>query len=193
MSNPFTAVLGVTTFAAVILSGWADLILAATWKKFYFTSGVLVFRQQISIASRYTNTPPPSLLEKRLSSCWLGSFTFRELEANQYGFRQKFFSFTWNPVTHGLIVFDAENNLVTVKGYLNWTVVSLTAFLLVVYPFLLLINGITRTEFLNLFTLCVTGCGLLFGLPYLMDRSRLKIITTTAAELWSRKYVNSQE
>jgi hypothetical protein len=193
MSNPFTAVLEVTAFAALILSGWADLILAGTWKKFYFTSGALVFQQQVSVASRHTNTPSPTLLEKRLSSCWMGSFAFKELEANQCGFRQKFFSFTWNPVTHGLIVFDTENNLITVKGYLNWSVLSLTTFLLVIYPFLLLINGITRTEFLNLFTICVIGCGLMFGIPYLIDRSRLKIIAATAAELWSRKYVNNQE
>jgi len=193
MSNPFTAILAVTAFAAVILSGWAYLILAAEWTKFYFTSGALVFWQQVSIESRHSNTPSPSLLEKRLSSCWMGSFTFKELESNQYGFRQKFFSFTWNPVTHGLIVFDTENNLITVKGYLNWVVMSLMTFLLVIYPFLLLINGITRTEFLNLFTLCVTACGLMFGIPYLMDRARLKIIAATAAELWSRKYVQNYE
>jgi len=192
MPNPSTIIFGVA-FVAIIFSGYADLILGATWRKFYFTSGVLVFRQQISIEARYSNIPAPSLFEKRLSSCWMGSFAFKELGFNQYGFRQKLFSFTWNSVIHGLIIFDTENNLVTVKGYLNWTVISLTAFLLVIYPFLLLINGIALTEFLNLFALCVIWCSLVFGLSYLQDRSLLKIITTTAAELWSRKYVNKRE
>jgi hypothetical protein len=192
MPNLSTIIFGVA-FVAIIFSGYADLILGATWRKFYFTSGVLVFRQQISIEARYSNIPASYLFEKRLSSCWMGSFTFKELGFNQYGFRQKLFSFTWNSVIHGLIVFDTENNLVTVKGYLNWTVISLTAFLLVIYPFLLLINGVALTEFLNLFALCVIWCGLVFGLSYLKDRSLLKIITTTAAELWSRKYVNKQE
>lgn len=191
MPNLFTAILGITAFATVIISGWADWIFAVAWTKFYFTSGILVFWKQVSVASRYSEIPSPSLLEKRLSSCWMGSFIFKELEQNQYGFRQKFFSFTWNPVTHGLIVFDTEKNLITVKGYLNWIVLSLTAFLLVIIPFLWLINGITRTEFLNLFATSFIGCGLLFGLPYLMDRYRLTIITTTAAELWSRKYMRN--
>ena len=176
-------------FVAIIFSGYADLILGTTWRKSYFTSGVLVFRQQISIEARHSNIPAPSLFEKRLPSCWMGSFTFKELGFNQYGFRQKLFSFTWNSVTHGLIVFDPENNLVTVKGYLNWLVISLTAFLLVIYPFMMLINGVALAELLNLFTLCVIWCSLVFGLAYLKDRSLLKIITTTAAELWSRKYV----
>jgi hypothetical protein len=192
MSNTFTAILGGTWFTAVIFSALADLLLAATWTKCYFTSGVLVFRQQVSIESRHSNTPSPSLLEKRLSSCWMGAFAFKELESNQYGFRQRFFSFTWNPVTHGLILFDAENNQVTVKGYLNWFVLSLTASLLVIMPFLWLMNGITRTEFLNLFITTVIGCGLMFGILYIIDRSRLKMIATTTAELWSRKYMNNQ-
>jgi hypothetical protein len=189
----FTVILGSTTFVAVILSALADLILAISWEKFYFTSGFLVFRQQVSIESRHSNTPSPSLLEKQLSSCWMGSFAFKELESNQYGFRQRFFSFTWNPVTHGLIMFDAENNQVTVKGYLNWYVLSFTAFVLVIIPFLWLINGITRTEFLSLFITNVIGCGFIFGIPYLLDRFRLKMITVTAAELWSRKHVRIDE
>ena len=193
MSNTFTAILGGAAFAAVILSGLADLILAATWTKFYFTSGALVFWQQVSIESRHSNTPSPSLLEKRLSSCWMGSFAFKELQSNQYGFRQRFFSFTWNPVTHGLIMFDAENNLITVKGYLNWLVLSLTIFILIIVPLLWLITDITRTEFLNLFTTSVIGCGLIFGIPYLIDRSRLTMIAATAAELWSRKHVSNYE
>jgi hypothetical protein len=90
-------------------------------------------------------------------------------------------------------MFDAENNQVTVKGYLNWYVLSLTAFVLVIIPFLWLINGITRTEFLNLFTTNVIGCGFIFGIAYLLDRSRLKMIVVTGAELWSRKHVRIDE
>ena len=192
MSNSFTAILGVTAIAAMIISACAELVLVATWTKLYFTSGVLIFRKQVSIELRHSNTPTPALLEKRLSSCWMGSFAFKELESNQYGFREKFFSFTWNPVTHGLIVFDTENNQITVKGYLNWQVFSTTIFLLVIFPLLSLINGITRTEFFGYFIMCSIFCGLAFGLPYLMDRYRLRVIAATAAELWSRKYVNNQ-
>lgn len=129
MSNPSTIIFGIA-FVAVIISGYADLILGTTWTKFYFTSGVLVFRKQISIELRYSNVPTPSLFEKRLSSCWMGSFAFKELGTNQYGFRQKLFSFTLNPVTHGRIIFDTENSQITVEGYLNWLVLSITILLL---------------------------------------------------------------
>jgi hypothetical protein len=191
MTNTFTAILGITAFAVMILSGLAELMVAASWTKFYFTSGILVFRQQVAIESRHSNTPSPFLLEKRLSSCWMGSFAFKELEADQYGFRQRFFSFTLNPVTHGLVQFDTDNNRITVKGYLNWNVLSVVVFLLVITPFLWLFNGMTRTKFLDYFTICVIFCGLGFGVPCLLDRSRLKIIAATAAEFWSRKYVNN--
>lgn len=192
MSNPSAIIFGIA-FVAVILSGYADLILGIAWTKFYFTSGVLVFRQKVPIELRYSNIPAPSLFEKRLSSCWMGSFTFKELGLNQYGFRQKLFSFTLNPVTHGLIIFDTENNQITVEGYLNWLVLSLTILLLVVFPFLSFINGISYDEFINLLFTCVIGWSLLFGIPFLFDRSRLRIITETAVELWTRKYAHNYE
>ena len=192
MSNLSTIIFGIAIIA-VIFSGYADLIFGVSWRKFYFASGVLVFRQQVSIESRYSNIPAPYLFEKRLSSCWMGSFAFKELGLNQYGFRQKLFSFTLNPVTHGLIIFDTENNQITVEGYLNWLVLSLTILLLVVFPSLSLINNISRDEFINLLFNCVIGWSLLFGIPFLFDRSRLKIITETAVELWTRKYARNNE
>jgi hypothetical protein len=193
MSNSFASILGITAFAAVILSGLADLILADTGTKFYFTSGALVFRRQIKIKARHSNTPPPSLLEKRLSTSGMRAFTFKELESNEYGFHYKLFSLTWKPATHGLIVFDTENNLVTVKGYLNWLVISLTILILIILPFLWFITGNTLTEFLNQFGTGLIGCGLIFGIPYIIDLSRLTTIAATAAELWSRKHASNDE
>ena len=187
MTNPSIIIFEIA-FVAVIVSGIADLILGLTWTKVYFTSGILVYQQKISIESRYSNIPAPSLFEKRLSSCWMGSFTFKELELNQYGFRQKLFSFTLNPVTHGLIIFDTENNQISVNGYLNWLVFSLTVLLLFVFPFLSFINDVARDEFINLLSYCFIGWSLLFGIPLLVDRSRLRIICEIGVELWSRKY-----
>ena len=192
MLNPSTIIFGIA-FVAVIFSGYADLILGSSWKKFYFMSGVRVFRKQISIESRYSNIPTPSLFEKRLSSCLMGSFTFKELAPNQYGFRQKLFSFTLNHVTHGLITFDTEDNQITVEGYLNWLVLSITILLLVIFPSLSFIYSISRDEFTNLLFTCVFGWSLMFGIPILFDLSRLKIITEIAVELWTRKYAHNHE
>ena len=195
MSNSLAAILGLTGFAVMILSGLADLFLAITWAKPYLTSGVLLFTHHISIEERHTNLPPPSLLERKLSSIWISVFVFKELEANQYAFRRNFLRLDWNPILHGLVIFDAENGRVTVKGYSDWFMITFLILFFVLFPFLWLMDGTGFTDELWVLRTLgyVFGCGLIVGIPYLLDRDRLTKVATIAAELWSRKYIRGSE
>jgi hypothetical protein len=199
MLDKLAGILGFIIFVSIILSGLADIILSVTWTKRYFTSGVLIFSQSTPISKRYTDIPSADFINKRLYSFWIGGFTLKELDANTHGFRREFFSrrffrfrFNSNPMTHGVVIFDAHQNLVTVKGYLDWFMVTCIAGLVVV-PFMLLIAG---TVFAPKLALRASGyilgyilfsC-LITGILYLIDYYRLKNILATAVELWSRKY-----
>jgi hypothetical protein len=188
MSNILVGILGFAAFATVILSGLADIILAVTWMKRYFTSGVLIFIRHISLETYHSNIPPAALLDE--SSSWMGAFTFKQLDMNKYGFRRKFLSFAPQPIMHGLIIFDAKNKRVTVKGYLDWFMFSLSIILFILVPFMWLIGGMSFTEFSPLLVLgYVVFFGLLIGILYWIDFYRLTRIGKMAAELWSNKYV----
>lgn len=196
MTDTIEGILGFTVFSALILSGLADIILAVTWTKIYFTSGLVLFSRHVPIGQHHTDIPSTSLLNSRLYSFWMGGFIFRELDTNHYGFRRKFFSFAPRPMMHGLLIFDTENHKVVVKGYLDWFMVSFS-FVFLVLPFIIapvvwFIEDITYSpDFLLAVIGAVAFYGLIIGSLYLMDYSRLARITRVATELWSRKYVPS--
>ena len=193
MSNTIEEILGFTIFSAVMLSGLADIILAATWAKIYFTSGLVLFSRDVSIEAHHTNSPSASLLNSKLYSFWMGGLIFKQLEANKYGFRREFFSFAPKPMMHGLVFFDAENNRLIIRGYLDWFMVSFSIIFLVFVPILWLIEGFTLSADLFLFTIGpVAFFGFVIGILYLMDYYRLVRITNVAMELWSREYIRSQ-
>jgi hypothetical protein len=191
MSDILTGIIGFATFASILLSALADTILSATWTKTYFTSGVLLFVRRISIDAHYTNIPPSSRLNKRLYSFLMGGFIFKELDENKHGFRRKFFCFALNTILHGVIIFDAENRQITVKGYVDWFMISYSIMWLFSVPIMWLTANFTFVEQQSPLMAIgyVTFYCLIVGLMYLMDYYRLKKIATVAAELWSRKYV----
>jgi hypothetical protein len=194
MSNAIEQILGFTIFFTMMLSVLADIILAVTWTKLYFTSGILLFSRHISIIEHHTNIPSCSLLNNRLYSFWMGGFIFKELETNKYGFRRQFFSFAPKPIMHGLVIFDSENNRITVKGYLDWFIASFSIILLVlsliIAPAIWLIETVTVSkDFLFAAIGAIVFYGLIIGILYLIDYYRLEKIISVAVELWSRKHV----
>jgi hypothetical protein len=193
MSDTIEQILGFTIFSAMMLSMLADIILSATWAKFYFTTGLALFSRDVPIEIHHTNSPSASLLNSKLYSFWMGAFIFKQLEANKYGFRREFFSFAPRPMMHGLVSFDPENNRLIVIGYLDWFMVVFSGTFLVFVPIGWLMDGFLLSADFFLFTMGpIVFFGLIFGILYLMDYYRLVRITNVAVELWSRKYVRSQ-
>ncbi len=90
---------------------------------------------------------------------------------------------------HGLVFFDAENNRLIVRGYLDWFVASFSSLFLIVVPIMWLFQGFTLNFNMLLFTAWpVAFYGLILGLMYLIDYYRLVKITNVSVDLWSRKY-----
>jgi hypothetical protein len=118
---------------------------------------------------------------------------FKELEANKYAFRRKFFTYSPNPILHGTVIFDNDNDLIVVRGYLDWFSVSFSIMWLVLVPLGWLIIGVTFTEYVLLLAVgYVAFYGLIAGILYIVDYYRLKKIATVSAELWSKKYVRER-
>ena len=190
MVEQIAGILSFITFASILLSALADSILSLIWAKGYFTSGVLLFSQSISVNARHTNIPSDDLLNKRLYSFLMGGFVFRKLDENTHGFRRKFFSFSPKPMLHGSINFDFQQNLVVVKGYPDWFVVAFSTMWLLMVPITWLVEGVTFDKQLLLLAIGYAAFyGLIVGILYVMDYYRLKYILAVAVELWRRKYV----
>ena len=191
MTNIVEIILGFTVFS-VILSGLADTILSATWAESYFTSGLVIFSRYVPVKLHHSNIPSSQLLNNKLNSFIMSGLIFRELSANKYGFRRKFFSFAPNTMMHGSLVFDSENNLMIVKGYSDWAVTALSVMFIIVFPLLWFIGG-PRTKDVFLQVLCfLSFYTFVIGISFLIDSYRLRTITKIASELWARKYVNSE-
>lgn len=191
MTNIVEGILGFTVFS-VMISGLADTILSVKWVKPYFTSGLVVFSRCVPVDIHHSNIPSSSLLNNKVHSFSMGGLIFRELDANKYGFRGKFFSFAPRTMMHGLLVFDSENNLVIVKGYADWSVIALSVMFIIIFPLLWLIGGGPHTKDAFLQIMCVASFyAFMTGISFLIDYYRLRTITKIASELWTRKYVKS--
>ncbi len=194
MASTIEGILGIIVFSAFILSGLADLVFSTTWASFYFTSGLLVFSQYAPIEAHHTNIPSISDLNAKLNSFLMDCFTFKKLDTNRYGFRNKFFSFTPRSMVHGQVVFDTNNNRIIVKGYLDWFMIYFSLLWLLIVPLLWISKGNDIPgDVLPLWIGLVAFFGFLSGLFYLIDFLRLASISRISAGLWSRQYVMNAE
>ena len=190
MVEQIIGILGFTAFASILLAALADMILSLLWVKGYFTSGLLVYSQSISINARHSNIPSSDLLTKKLYSFLMGGYIFREIDKNIHGFRRKFFSFAPRPMLHGSITFDVQENLVTVNGYPDWFMVAFSIMWLVIVPLMWLVEGVViNKESILLAIGYVLFYSLIVAFLYITDYYRLKYILVVAVDLWSRKYV----
>jgi hypothetical protein len=193
MADTIENILGFAIFSTMLFSVFADLILSAIWAKIYFTWGLVVFSRRISVEFHHTNIPSATLLNGKLYSFWMGGYIFRELDTNKYGFRHKFFSFAPRPMLHGLLTFDPENHVVSVKGYPAWFMVAFSIMWLFILPLAWLIQGAPVTQDVLLLLVGVMAFyGLITAILYLMDYYRLVRIIRVATDLWTRKYVSNQ-
>ena len=190
MADTIENILGFAIFSIMLFSIFADLILSVTWVKLYFTWGLVVFSRHISVELHHTNIPSATLLNNKLYSFWIGGYIFKELDTHKYGFRHKFFSFSPKPMLHGLLSFDPENHIVSVKGYPAWFMIAFTVMWLFFLPLVWLIQGAPFTQDVLILLVGVMAFyGLITALLYLMDYYRLVRIARGAVDLWTRKHV----
>jgi glucan phosphoethanolaminetransferase (alkaline phosphatase superfamily) len=124
----------------------------------------------------------------------MGGLIFKELEANKYAFRRKFFVIAQNTMMHGLVTFDSDNNLVIVKGYADWSLIAVSVLVVIIIPLLWLIGGGPYTQDVFVQILCfVSFYAFITAISLFVEYYRLRTITKIASELWSRKYVINTE
>jgi hypothetical protein len=109
----------------------AEIILAARWNSSFFRSGLIVFRQRVSIPSASMIVPPVSTLDDALNSYCLPGILFQKLSPGELAFREKLIGLHllgYTPIMHGHVEARPEERVILVNGRLNW---STLAFLLV--------------------------------------------------------------
>ena len=110
-------------FLVIFLIAIAELIANVTWMRFYFTTGILLFKKSVRVSE------PPNLYIHRLNKQFSGGFwppfCFKEMSSHEIAFRETFFSFrflNYTPVMHGLIRYDETTSELQVVGFANWLV-----------------------------------------------------------------------
>ena len=202
MTRELTNIIGIFIVSAFFLSLLADIIFTYTWNKTYFTSGLMIFIKRIP-ATPYTNVPfrqsrmnipDKSLFEKRFrsDSDWLSSLTFMEIDACSYGFHGKLFELKMrqSSIMHGVVIFDADNNQVVVKGFADWSVLVFGLVWSTVSIFFLIHTLFVSSEIVLFDVLFPLGAIFIFTLivvfSYLLQSSRFSKIALFAVQVWSR-------
>lgn len=136
-------------FGVVVAVAIVEIVLSLRWNKFYFSSGVPVFRQELAAHSPKPELPSSQRMEDRLSKSAFPPLQFRQLDSDRLGFREEaagtWLRFSHTPVMHGLLRFNRPGARVEVIGFLNWFV--LVFVFAVVIAFLALIYVIQAKRF----------------------------------------------
>ncbi|MDA3800161.1 MAG: hypothetical protein PF692_13915 [Kiritimatiellae bacterium] len=108
-------------FPVILVVVIAELIVSGTWQKFYFTTGIPVFKKAV----RLSESPELSsdVLNDRFSGGFWGPLCFKPMSSNQIAFREAIFCFhlmNYTPVMHGLIRYDERMKELQVIGFVNW-------------------------------------------------------------------------
>ncbi|MGQ0600540.1 MAG: hypothetical protein ACT4QE_02445 [Anaerolineales bacterium] len=171
----------------VLITLLVEVVLSATWNQSYFTIGLPIFSQLVSVTPKHPKLPSTDQLESHFQHMLAPSLVFKKLTTNQYGFREsmfefKFFAFRYTPIMHGLLQFDSENkeSQVVVTGYANWTVsVLLTIGLASTLP--AIINSLPG----SLGGLLIVG--LFLSVLYVIQAVRFRNVALVAAQLWAQR------
>jgi len=185
------------TVLILIAISLIETILSATWNKAYFKFGIPVFIKNITVVPHHTNIPNRLLFENKFRTKWFELYPplfFREIENNVYGFRGSLIGLRNGSGIFGVVIFDAENDLVTVKGNLSWGMVVFLLFWLIVLPFTYLLGAFGLYE--PLWLIALGYFGVLFinlGIFYFFEYVIFSAIGEFAALSWKRQYATSTE
>ena len=180
-------------FFIYLVSDLIDMYFDVTGNKAYFTRGVLMFVKRISVNYHYSNALQQIILEKKFHSGLVSSFIFTVIDSFSYGFHQERFAFfKWlriPNVMHGLIVFDAQNNQVVVKGFANYSTLAIY-FAWLIMTILKILQDESLTTPFPLLVRMITIVVLIFFLwfMYLIQSARFEKVAVFAAQSWERKY-----
>ena len=108
----------------------AETVLSATWKKVYFTRGIVIFAKKSSVDSAMIQGKSASAFQLHFDNIFRGQrMLFREIEPGVVAFREemvefRFMALRYPPIMHGIVAVESGIGKPVVKGMLNWTVVA---------------------------------------------------------------------
>ncbi len=181
----------------LLITGLVETFLSATWNKVYFNSGVRLILREFQVDAYHSDIPSRAVMENKFKSgCFdlTNSLIFRKLDDNMYGFRERLLPIRRMSLMHGIVIFDEENNRVTVKGFFDWAALCFVAIWLLLPLIGLPLSGMP--PFGESIWFALIYFGILFvnlGIFYLIDWFRFSAVAEFAAQSWSRKYVNTGE
>jgi hypothetical protein len=161
----------------VFVTAIIESIFSAIWSTFYFGKGLAIFKRHFAANSSSPEPPPVHELEDRFRSKITSSIVFREIKSTEYAFRYKFFELGFRvrygpTIMRGLIQWDFNEQRVTIKGYINWTVFLFCVSIVVASIGAGLLVILVPLVFLSLF--------------YVVEVLRFSEVGEFAAECWSK-------
>jgi hypothetical protein len=108
----------------------ADLICSWKFVPLYFRIGIPVFWRKIGGLPDGNEVITAEMLEWQMPDSAWPAFSFQEIGANEFGFRERFFSgrLKYTPFMHGTLTLDPTLGRAAVVGRVNWFPLALIAF-----------------------------------------------------------------
>jgi hypothetical protein len=151
----------------------AELYLSATWGKWYFKSGFVLYARKIKLNLQVA-VSAQRLAEMLVMSPALSGFEFQALNNFQCAFREVFqFTKRYLPLMHGLIEIDLPNSEIRLTGRSDWTWLGAVALLTIFAT-----SGRTDWVFPLQFTLVLI-------IPYIMQVARYALVERRLRALYA--------
>jgi hypothetical protein len=113
-------------FPIIIIVLIIDIALSVVWHRFYYSSGICVYRRTIPFKTKRTFFSIAELIESRINDqIDTNPFIFGIVDDNTFGIREKLLSFgfaktSYTPIMHGSLFYDEQNQIIVFRGLLNW-------------------------------------------------------------------------
>ncbi len=111
-----------------------EVIFQLSWFKFYFRSGIPVYKKKYPFFGSLKDPFDTNYLEGHFKSGTTCTIFFRRFNEFECGFREKLWEirlFNYIPVMRGVIRSDENCQSLYIIGYLNWYVLLFAAYLLI--------------------------------------------------------------
>jgi len=163
-------------FGVLVAVAVVEIVLSLRWNKAYFSTGIPIFRQELSAQSPKPELPSSQRMEDRLSKSAFPPLQFRQLDSDDMGFREKaagaWLRLSYTPVMHGLLRFDRSGARLEVIGFLNWFVL------------VFVLAGIMAAFSFQAPVFLVFLVGVL-ALIYMIQAKRFRQVATYALQEWN--------
>jgi hypothetical protein len=114
-----------------------ETFLSARWSRFYFTSGIPLYRRTIMVRTGFRQVPTAEEVENALpDTTWFAPLLVHRFNDTTFAFREKMLHLrigAYTPIMHGCLICNPYTAQVEVTGYANWSTIVLLAYFLLFF------------------------------------------------------------